>query len=579
MARLPAALPRLALLASLGTIVLAGPSLAAPASSRIATVAGGGSGGFSGDGGAATAALLTSPSDVAAAGTGGAYLIADTSNHRIRRVDAAGVITTVAGGDGQLNQPRGVSPTSDGGFLIADTGNSVIRRVSPTGIMSVVAGTPGVVGSGGDGGPASGALLNRPEGVAALADGSYLIADTGNDVVRLVSATGVITRVAGTVSSTRATSGGTFATSSSLSAPARAVPLTGGGGGFLVADTGNNRIRKVAANGTVTTIAGTGVPGSAGDGGPATAAQLNGPEGLAVRTDGSVVIADATGERIREIAPDGLIRTIAGTGTLGFAGDGGDPLAAQVSHPRGVAVLGARLWIADTFNHRIRLITTTPATTDPVVPETVPEHAPPGVSPPQLRRSAVVTPTAGRVRVRPEGASGFSDLHEAANLPLGSEVDTTGGTATVFFVTNDAGRTATGIASQGRFVLDQPRGLDRGQHAGQLDLSGPLAGCSTARRGPARAAAAGPTARAAAAKKKGRRVKVHAKGRIKTRGKYGSAIVRGTRWTMVDRCASDPKPGTYVSVTEGVVSVRDFTRNRSVLVKRGQTYLAPAKKR
>jgi len=578
MARTLAALLRLALLASLGTIALVGTSLAAPASSRIATVAGGGSGGFSGDGGAATAALLTSPSDVAVVGTAGAYLIADTSNHRVRRVDANGVITTVAGGDGQLNQPRGVSPTSDGGFLIADTGNSVIRRVSPTGVMTVVVGTPGVVGSGGDGGPATGALLDHPGGVAAFADGSYLIADTGNDVVRLVSAGGVITRVAGTTTSARATSGGGFATSSSLSAPARAIPLAGGGGGFLIADTGNNRIRKVAANGTITTVAGTGVPGSAGDGGPATAAQLSGPEGLAVRADGSVVIADSTGERIREVAPNGVIRTIAGTGTLGFGGDGGDPLAAQVSHPRSVSVLGTRLWIADTFNHRIRLITTTPATTDPVVPDTVPEEAPPGVSPPQLRRSAVVTPTAGEVRVRPKGASGFTELHEAANLPLGSEVDTSGGTATVFFVTNDAGATATGIASQGRFVIDQPRGLDRGQHAGQLDLSGPLAGCTSTRRGAARAAG-GPTARAAAKKKKGRRVKVHAKGRIKTRGKYGSAIVRGTRWTMVDRCASDAKPGTYVSVTEGIVSVRDFTRNRSVLVKRGQTYLAPAKKR
>ncbi len=189
---------------------------------RIQTVAGSGSGGFAGDGGPATSALLTSPSDVAPLDPlngGGGYLIADTSNHRIRRVDASGTIQTVAGagpaagapggfaGDGlpptdpavRLNQPRGVSSVAavaGGGFLIADTGNNRIRAVV-NGILTTVAGN-GQPGFGGDGDGAQIARLNQPANVAALPGGGYLIADTGNNRIRRVSPSGIITTVAGT---------------------------------------------------------------------------------------------------------------------------------------------------------------------------------------------------------------------------------------------------------------------------------------------------------------------------------------------------------------------------------------------
>ena len=190
-------------LLTLGALVVV--AAVAGAAQRLDTVAGSGTGGFAGDGGAATAALLTSPSDVSPL-PGGGYLVADTSNHRIRRVAADGTITTVAGagpavgqtggfgGDGlpatstpvRLNQPRGVAVTADGGFLIADTTNNVIRRVSPAGIITTVAGIGGQAGQTGDNGSATSALLTAPQGVAATPDGGFLIADTGNHRVRRV---------------------------------------------------------------------------------------------------------------------------------------------------------------------------------------------------------------------------------------------------------------------------------------------------------------------------------------------------------------------------------------------------------
>jgi hypothetical protein len=271
---------------------------------RIQTVAGSGTGGFAGDGGPAADALLTSPSDVApldAVNGGGGYLIADTSNHRIRRVNASGAITTVAGagpavgapgafaGDGlpptdtavRLDRPRGVSPfgavigAGGSGFLIADTGNNRVRRVQ-NGVIATVAGN-GQAGFGGDGDGAQIAQLNQPAGVAALPDGGFLIADTGNNRIRRVSSSGIITTVAGAGPAAFTGDGGP-ATSAALNAPADVAPLTGGG--FLIADTGNNRIRRVTAGGTITTVVGTGQPGFGGGGGTAGKALPHGPEGV-----------------------------------------------------------------------------------------------------------------------------------------------------------------------------------------------------------------------------------------------------------------------------------------------------------
>ncbi len=591
---------RRTLLASLTVLLPIFAAATAHAVDRIDTVAGSGSGGFGGDAGLAVNALLTSPSDVAPVGE--SWLIADTSNSRIRRVNEAGIIGTVAGagpccgttepwaGDGgpatgatvRLNQPRGVSPTPDGGFLIADTGNNRIRRVSAAGTISTVAGGS-VAGFYGDTIAATASLLNQPGGVAVLPDGSYLIADTGNNRIRRVdAATGVIDTVAGGGPAGIGIGDGGAAVRATLSAPARVVPLTGGG--YLIADTGNNRIRRVDANGVITTVAGNGTAGFSGDGGPATAATLNGPEGVAVRADGAIAIADSTNERVREVDATGTIRTIAGTGTLGLSGDGGLPTAAQLSHPRAVAHGSGRLRIADAFNHRVRSIFVVPDPVDPPPGRTPdpepPRRTPPGVSPAVTGRSAVVAPVSGTILIRLPGTRRFVRLREIANVPVGSELDATRGRVSLLFATTTGPnpRKASVIVSEGRFVVRQPRRLDRGQRPGSLVLSGPLAGCTAPIR---RGATRGPVAGASAKKKrkrKGRRLRAHAEGRIEISGRYGAAIVRGTRWATVDRCPNDPRPGTFFAVTEGRVEVTAFLLRRRTLVTRGRRLLAPARR-
>ncbi len=279
------------------------------ATNNIATVAGTGTAGFSGDGNAATSAQLNGPAGVAASADGG-FLIADTSNDRVRRVSPAGTISTVAGngtagfsGDGgaatsaQLNGPFGVAASADGGFLIADTINERVRRVSPAGTISTVAGN-GTAGFAGDGGAATSAQLNFPVEVAASADGGFLIADTSNDRVRRVSPAGTISTVAGTNTGGCSGDGGA-ATSAQLSVPVEVAASADGG--FLIADASNNRVRRVSPAGTISTVAGNGTAGSAGDGGAATSAQLDFPAGVAATADGDYLIADSENNRVRRV--------------------------------------------------------------------------------------------------------------------------------------------------------------------------------------------------------------------------------------------------------------------------------------
>ena len=206
-----------------------------------------------------------------------------------------GVITRAT--DAELHAPMGVAVTADGGFLIADSGNHSVRKVS-AGVITRVAGT-GISGGGGDGGPATEAQLNNPTAVAVTADGGFLIADSGNHSVRKVSA-GVITRVAGTGISGGGGDGGP-ATEAQLNNPT-AVAVTADGG-FLIADSGNHSVRKVSA-GVITRVAGTGISGGGGDGGPATEAQLNNPTAVAVTADGGFLIADSGNHSVRKVAPD-----------------------------------------------------------------------------------------------------------------------------------------------------------------------------------------------------------------------------------------------------------------------------------
>ena len=275
-------------------------------------------------------------------------------------------ITTVAGdgevafrGDGgpavsaALGRPRGMAFDGKGNLFLADADNHRIRRVSPGGTVTTVAGT-GVAGFGGDGGPATAAQLNSPFAVAVDPSGNLLIADSNNNRVRRVDASGMIATVAGTGPAAFGGDGGP-ATSAQLSFP-RSIAFDRAGA-MLVVDTHNNRVRKIDGPGTITTIAGDGVVGFGGDGGPATAAHLSDPYGVAVGPRGDIFIADAENARVRQVTPGGTIATAAGDGTEGFSGDGGPATLAQLHYPIAVAVdSSGTLFFADRDNSRVRRV-------------------------------------------------------------------------------------------------------------------------------------------------------------------------------------------------------------------------------
>jgi len=334
----------------------------------ITTLAGSAFVGYFGDGGPATSASLSHPSGVAVDGAGNVY-IADTADHAIREVTlATGLINTVAGtgspgytGDGaaataaQLNTPYTVALDASGNLYISDTGNNRIREVVvASGNIGTVAGN-GTYGYSGDGGAATSAELRSSNGVDLDATGNLYIADTGSNVIRKVS-NGIIATVAG---NGNGSSGDGGPATGALLGYVDGAALDAGGNLYL-ADSRNNRVRKVATNGTITTVAGTGVAGYAGDQGAATAAQLNGPSGVAVDSNGNVFIADTNNNVVRKVtAATGLISTVAGNGTLGFGGDGGAATSAELQYPYGVAVdSSGNLYIADTFNVVIRKVTT-----------------------------------------------------------------------------------------------------------------------------------------------------------------------------------------------------------------------------
>jgi hypothetical protein len=329
---------------------------------EITRVAGTGTAGNSGDDGSATDAELNVPVGVAVTADGG-FLIADTNNNVVRKVSAGGVITRVAGTgtagnsgddgsatDAELNEPTGVAVTADGGFLIADALNNVVRKVSAGGVISRVAGT-GTAGNSGDDGSATKAELYEPTGVAVTADGGFLIADRGNNVVRKVSAEGVISRVAGTGLAGNSGDDGS-ATKAELGVGGVAVTADGG---FLIADMSNNVVHKVSAEGVISRVAGTGTAGNSGDDGSATDAELNYPLGLAVTADGGFLIADSGNSVVRMVSAEGVISRVAGTGTAGNSGNDGSATDAELSSPVGVAVTaGGGFLIADTSNNVVR---------------------------------------------------------------------------------------------------------------------------------------------------------------------------------------------------------------------------------
>jgi hypothetical protein len=651
--------------------VAAGAPTASAATGRIFTAAGTATFGFSGDGGPAAAAQLTSPTWVTITADGG-YLIADQGNSRVRRVSPSGAITTVAGrgstgfsGDdgpatsAQLNAPNGVAELPNGSILIADSNNNRVRRVAPDGTITTVAGT-GAAGFTGDNGPAAQATISFPIGLAARPDGSYLIGDNDNNRVRLVSATGTITTVAGTgIAGSLGDSGP--ATSAQLNDPG-GVALTADGG-FLVTEILGNRVRRVGPDGTITTAAGTGA-----------AAELSGPSGVAVTADAGFVVADRGNNRVRRVSATGAVDNLAGTGTAGYNGDDIAAATAQLNLPLGVAVNSqGDVLIADTSNHRVRLVDLgdpppPPAIGDPPPPPANPpasitlniesvtrtpgdpntvtgtvrrrdgslapgaqvRYAITGSNPgggllnadnngaaavgwegvhdgtdtiamwsdlngnatqdatepsdtatvnwvlpvPQVAKTVNIEPVSGRVLVKlPASAkqrardpwveaaqSGFIPLEEARSVPVGTIVDTHNGTVELTAAANTQGATQASQFWMGNFQIRQVRSS---RPVTELRLNETLvcrSGQGSARLEPSRA--------------RSRSLWGKGKGRFRTRGRHSTATVRGTTWFTKDTCGT-----TTTLVREGTVTVRDFAKRKDVRVRAGKRYVARAGKR
>ncbi len=341
----------------------------------ITTIAGSGEtgrftgGGFSGDGGPAISALLDAPEGVAVDSAGNLY-IADRFNFRIRKVSPDGTITTVAGngdlgfsGDGgpainaSLSFLSDVAVDAAGNLYVADSDNYRVRKISPNGTITTIAGN-GLFKFSGDGGPATSASLDAPFGVAVDSLGNSYIADTDNDAIRKVSPEGIITTVAGGIGVRGFSGDDGPATAAALNEPFDvAVDALDN---LYIGDAGNNRIRKVGLDGTISTVAGNGVDGFSGDGGPATSASLKSRLSVAVDTLGNLYIADTFHNRIRKVSFAGIITTVAGDGFGGFSGDGDLSTRASLDLPRSVDVdATGNLYIADSDNDRIRKVLTT----------------------------------------------------------------------------------------------------------------------------------------------------------------------------------------------------------------------------
>ena len=321
-------------------------------------------GGFEGDGSAAKARLYY-PRAVAADAAGNVY-VADSFNQRVRKIDPTGTIRTIAGtgergysGDGgpaidaQLASPNGLLVDAAGNVYISDSGNYRVRKVDSSGMIETIAGT-GEPGNFGNGGPAVEARLRYPRNLALDSADNLFIADTGNDTVRRISGSGMIEPFAGSGEPIDKRDGGPaslaqFGYPNDIAADAT--------GNVYVLDA--NQVRRIGPNGMIAAIAGTGEYGHSGDGGPAIAADLRNPTELELDPAGNLYLSERFGYRVRKIDAAGTITTVAGTGERGFSGDGGAATEAQFGSLGAVAAdsLG-NLYIADTYNHRVRKIDT-----------------------------------------------------------------------------------------------------------------------------------------------------------------------------------------------------------------------------
>jgi uncharacterized protein (TIGR03437 family) len=347
-------------------------------------IAGNGQAGSAGDNGPALDASLNSPAGLATDSLGAVY-VADAGNGRVRKI-YRGVITTY--GSIPVTIPTGVALDTDGTLYVADSAGFVFR-VTPAlqmttltqpardvaldaagnlyvahgslvykrpkfGNVAVFAGNGLAFHYSGDGGPALNARFYSPRAIARDSGGNLYVADTGNSLIRKISADLSVRTIAGL--GTAGFSGdGKAAVNAQLNSPGGiAVDVAGN---IYIADTGNQRIRRIDPNGVITTVAGTGTAQYSGDGAPGVLAALNTPSGLAVDSSANLYLADTGNHAVRKLGADGNISTVAGNGTHGFSGDGGSPASALLDSPSSVAVdRDGNLFVADAGNHRIRRI-------------------------------------------------------------------------------------------------------------------------------------------------------------------------------------------------------------------------------
>lgn len=330
----------------------------------ICTQVGTGSMGFNGEGLAADASMLYWPS-AARFDPDDRLVIADLNNYRVRRMEYGQLVTILGNGfhlgsseglratDTPVDFPIDVRFLPDGSFYVAATHEARILYVDTGGYLHHVVGD-GNLGYTGDGGPARDARLSAASGIALDEDGTLYIADTENHCLRAVLPDGTIETLAGRGLPGFGGDGGDAA-GALFDSP---TGLTLDGTTLYVADTGNHVVRAIdLAEGTIRTVVGLGAQGWSGDGGPATQATLYSPESVAIAPDGSMWIADAGNNRLRRVTPDGIIETVAGTGEPGFAGDGGPAEDARFTYPTDVAFgPDGHLYVSDMANGAVRII-------------------------------------------------------------------------------------------------------------------------------------------------------------------------------------------------------------------------------
>jgi len=369
-------LPALACAQTYNITLIAGTLPTAPATAPVA--------GFSGDSGPAISAELNSPAAVWVDAKHNIYIV-DKDNDRIRMIASSGIISTIAGsstaetyaGDGgkatlaSLNLPNGITFDSSGNMYIADTGNDVVRMVNTSGIISTFAGNNYSAYSG-DGGSAVDASLSEPTSLAFDSAGNLYIADSNNNCIRMVNTGGNISTVAGQCSYALYEGDGGLATQAKLNHPYGVAvdPYDD----IIISDTDNNVIREVTTDGIIHTIAGApsavaGNPGIQGfQDGPALQAEFSSPSGIALDASGSIYVADKGNSRIRKLLPDGNVITVAGNGSFGYAVNGGAATGAALYFPLGVGVdSSGDVYIADSQNDLLRELTISNAASLPAV--------------------------------------------------------------------------------------------------------------------------------------------------------------------------------------------------------------------